>query len=149
MTSFPSPPWHGDQVLPGLGSGSMRPPERHWVLGVPVSPTPTRCPPNPEAPEFPSLRAPGLSSPEVLQPAVGPTQPHYPGPQAAGDTATEWVRPCRQPRAPSLRPAPVACACPAIYPARHRWSRPRLLPRPAPPGPATWGRQLAASSYPG
>lgn len=58
MTSFPSPPWHSDQVLPGLGSGSARPPERLWVLGVPVSPTPTRRPPNPEAREFSSCVRP-------------------------------------------------------------------------------------------
>lgn len=135
MTSFSSPPWHGDQVLPGLGSGSARPPERLWVLGVPVSPTPTRCPPNPEASDFPSCVRPVGPHLKSSSRQSGPRSLTIQGtPKVAGDTATEWVRPRRQPRAPSLRPAPAACACPAIYPARHRWARPLLLPRPAPPG---------------
>lgn len=54
VTSFLSPPWHGDQVPLEPGSVSARPPERIPVLGVPVSPTPIPYTPSPEVPEFPS-----------------------------------------------------------------------------------------------
>lgn len=97
---------------------------------------PPGVPPNPEAPDFPSCLRPVRPHLKSSSRQSGPRSLTIQGPppKAAGDTATEWVRPRQQPRAPSLRPAPAACACPAIYPARHRWARPRLLPRPAPPG---------------
>lgn len=149
VTSFLSPPWPGDQVPLEPGSGSARPPERIPVLGGACVPNPHPVYPQPGGARVPILCEPAQSSPAVLQPAVGPTQPHYPGPGAAGDTATEWVRPRRQPRAPSLRPAPAACACPTIYPARvTAGPAPACCPAPL-PRPATWGGQRAALSHPG
>lgn len=60
MTSFPSPPWHGDQVPPGPGPGSAWPPERIQVLGPPDAgvPNPHPASPSPEAHAFPSCVRP-------------------------------------------------------------------------------------------
>lgn len=150
VTSFLSPPWHGDQVPLEPGSGSARPPERIPVLGGACVPNPHPVYPQSGGARVPILSEPAQSSPAVLQPAVGPTQPHYPGPGAAGNTATEWVRPRRQPRAPSLcvRPPPRAHARPYTPRASPQGPPPPAAP-PHSPGPATWGGQRAALSHPG
>lgn len=149
VTSFLSPPWHGDQVPLEPGSGSARPPERIPVLGGACVPNPHPVYPQSGGARVPILSEPAQSSPAVLQPAVGPTQPHYPGPGAAGDTATEWVRPRRQPRAPSLRPAPAACACPTIYPARvTAGPAPACCPAPLPRA-CHVGRSTSSAQSPG
>lgn len=132
MTSFPSPPWQGDQVLPGLDSGSTRPPERRLqVPGLPESPTPTRCPPNPEAREFPSCVRPVRPHLKSSSRQSGPRNltiqaPRQPATQllsgcAPADSHAPPLRPARprahaRPYTPRVTAGPAPACCPAPLP---------------------------------
>lgn len=124
MTSFPLPPWHGDQVLPELGSGSARPPERLWVLGVPVSPTPNRCPHKRDAPEFPSC--------------VHPVSPHLKSSSRQSGPRSLTIQAPRQPATQLLSGCvPADSHAPPLYvrppPRAHaRPYTPRVTAGPAP-----------------